>query len=165
MENRNVEIRCFQAEDLDNLQKIRTLAFEPVFRSFREIVGTSISQITLASAETEQAEHLASLCDAKSPQQVFVAVIDERIVGFVSMSLDQEKKIGEIGLNAVHPDHAGRGIGTELYKFALQKMTEAGMLVSTVGTGADPSHAAARRAYQKAGFGPSIPSLWMYRTL
>ena len=165
MEYRKVEIRCFQATDLDDLQQIRTLAFEPVFRSFREIVGTSIAPIALVSAEKEQAELLASLCDAKSPQNVYVALIDGKIVGFVSMLLDQEKKVGEIGLNAVHPDHAGQGIGTELYEFALQKMTEAGMLVATVGTAGDPSHAAARRAYQKAGFGPSIPSLWMYRTL
>ena len=34
-----------------------------------------------------------------------------------------------------------------------------------VGTGGDPSHAPARRAYEKAGFGPAIPSLYYYRAL
>lgn len=36
---------------------------------------------------------------------------------------------------------------------------------ATVGTGGDPSHAAARRAYEKAGFDAVIPSVWMFRKL
>ncbi len=165
MDSYDLEIRPFQAADLDELQQIRALAFEPLFRSFRQIVGTSIAEIALAAAEAEQAKLLNDLCDPKSPQQMFVAVVDGRIVGFVSVSLDDEQKVGEIGLNAVHPDYAGRGIGTQMYAFALGKMKEAGMLVASVGTGGDVSHAPARRAYEKAGFGPSIPSLWMYRRL
>jgi hypothetical protein len=39
------------------------------------------------------------------------------------------------------------------------------MALATVGTGGDPSHAPARRAYAKAGFGPAIPSLTLYRLL
>jgi len=39
------------------------------------------------------------------------------------------------------------------------------MKVATVGTGGDPSHAAARRAYRNAGFDIEIPSVWMYRKL
>ena len=106
----NVCIRCFEAADLEVIQRIRAAAFEPVFRSFREIVGETVSALALGSADTEQAEHLASLSDSKSQQQVHVALIDNDIVDFVSFSLDAEKRIGEIGLNAVHPDHAGRGI-------------------------------------------------------
>jgi ribosomal protein S18 acetylase RimI-like enzyme len=90
---------------------------------------------------------------------------DHLIVGFVSFSLDQTKRIGEIGLNAVHPDHAGQGIGTMLYDFAIDRMRGAGMLLATVGVGGDPNHGPAQRAYRKAGFGPAIPSLWMYRVL
>ena len=165
MENTNVEIRPYQASDLDELQEIRALAFKPVFRSFREIIGPSIAQIAFASAETEQAELLADLCKPDTPQKVFVAVLETKIIGFVSISLDHKQKIGEIGLNAVHPDFTGRGIGTQLYEFALHKMKAAGMQVATVGAGGDPSHAPARRAYEKAGFGPSLPSLWMYGSL
>jgi len=39
------------------------------------------------------------------------------------------------------------------------------MAAATVGVGGDPSHAPARRAYEKAGFGPTILSLWMYGSL
>ena len=61
----------------------------------------------------------------------------------------------------MHPDYAGRGIGTALYDFALDRMSAAGIRVATVSTGADPSHAAARRAYTRAGFSAEIPSVWM----
>jgi predicted N-acetyltransferase YhbS len=158
-------IRPFAPDDLPHIDEIRRLAFEPVFASFRAIVGPAIAEVAFATAEAEQSEHLTKLCDPESPEMVFVAERDGVIVGFVSVSLNFEQKIGEIGLNAVHPDHAGQGIGTGLNEFALQEMRKAGMLVATVGTGGDDSHAPARRAYEKVGFGPAIPSLWMYRTL
>ena len=87
------------------------------------------------------------------------------IVGFVSFSLHAEKRIGEIGLNAVLPDHAGQGVGTSMYEFAMARMKESGMALATVSTGGDPSHLPARRAYQKAGFGPALPSVFLYKVL
>jgi hypothetical protein len=39
------------------------------------------------------------------------------------------------------------------------------MRIATVGTGADASHAPARRAYAKSGFDRIIPDQWMYRLL
>ncbi len=161
----NVHIRAFEAADLEAIQRIRALAFEPIFRSFREIVGEAISALALIQADAEQAEHLASVCDPNSRYRVYVALIDQLIVGFVSFSLNENRRIGEIGLNAVHPDHAGKGIGTTLYNFVIDQMRRSGMLLATVGVGGDPSHIPARRAYNKAGFGPSIPSILMYRLL
>lgn len=165
MTGSTVEIRPFTTEDFVYLEDIRARAFAPIFQSFREIVGPDIAPTAFAAAEREQADHLAALCDAASPERVFVAVMDGTLVGFAAMSLNVEQRTGEIGLNAVDPDHAGQGIGPKLYEFILMEMREAGMDIATVGTGGDPSHAPARRAYEKAGFGPSLPSLWMYRKL
>ncbi len=81
------------------------------------------------------------------------------------MTLDNPSGIGEIGLNAVHPDHQGAGLGALMYGFALRRMKEAGMKLATVGTGGDDRHAPARRAYEKAGFGPGLPSMHLYRPL
>jgi GNAT superfamily N-acetyltransferase len=161
----NVHIRAFEAADLEAIQRIRAVAFEPIFRSFREIVGEAIAPLALTHADAEQAEHLKSVCDANSRYRVYVALIDQLIVGFVSFSVNENKRIGEIGLNAVHPEHAGKGIGTTLYNFAIDQMRRSGMLLATVGVGGDASHVPARRAYNKAGFGPSLPSIWMYRRL
>ncbi len=165
MNDTDLDIRAFTTSDLDELQHIRALAFAPVFSSFRDIVGPQIADVALASAEEEQEQLLAGLCAPGAPEQVYVAVLDGQVVGFTALSLDENTRVGEISLNAVHPDFSGQGIGTRLYRRAIDVMKAGGMKVASVGTGGDPSHAPARRAYEKAGFGPSIPSLWMYRAL
>lgn len=87
------------------------------------------------------------------------------MVGFCSIAFDQNTKVGEVDLNTVHPAHQGEGIGAAMFNHALKLMREAGMEAATVGTGGDDSHAPARRAYEKAGFGPAIPNVYMYRLL
>jgi GNAT superfamily N-acetyltransferase len=158
-------IRAFEAADLPLMQQVREAAFTPVFQSFRNLVGEQIASIVFARADLEQAGLLETLCNPGSGQHVFVATMEDRVIAFVSFSLDSTNQVGEIGLNAVHPDYAGRGIGTKLYDFAIAQMKANGMLVATVGTGGDASHAPARRAYEKAGFGPAVPSLFLYKLL
>lgn len=158
-------IRPFRPEDLPAMQQVRQAAFKPVFRSFRQIVGEEIFSLAFAHADAEQAQLLEDLCQAGSGHQVLVALIDGAVVGFASFTLDAGKRIGEIGLNAVHPDHAGRGIGTRMYGQIMARMKECGMALATVGTGGDPGHAPARRAYGKAGFGPALPSVFLYKLL
>jgi ribosomal protein S18 acetylase RimI-like enzyme len=161
----NFNIRPFEAADLPAMQQVRQAAFKPVFQSFRDIVGEEIYALALAESDAEQAQLLDRLCEPGSPHQIFVATINNEIVGFVSFSLHAEKRIGEIGLNAVLPDHAGQGVGTSMYEFAMARMKESGMALATVSTGGDPSHLPARRAYQKAGFGPALPSVFLYKVL
>ncbi len=158
-------IRAFKPGDEPDLQAVRAAAFAPVFQSFRNIVGAKIAARALSGAEAEQEELLRGLC-RESADKLFVAEMGGRIAGFVSYALDVgQTGVGEIGLNAVHPDYAGQGLGTALYEFVLARMRGAGMQVATVGTGGDPAHAPARRAYEKAGFGPYLPSIYMYKTL
>ncbi len=161
----SIVVRPFNQRELATIQDIRELAFKPIFDSFRNIVGPVIAQSAFASAEREQAKLLSDLCAAGSSARVFVATLDDQIVGFVSMTVEAETEVGEIGLNAVHPEFASRGIGSRLYRYALDEMRSAGMRVATVGVGGDASHAAARRAYIKAGFGSSIPSQSLYQLL
>jgi ribosomal protein S18 acetylase RimI-like enzyme len=165
MKGQGLTIRPYTAGDEPALQDIRAAAFAPVFRSFRSIIGDDIAGIALARADLEQAQHLNDLCGPDSKSQILVALMGDAPVGFVAFSLSAETRVGEIGLNAVHPDYAGQGIGAALYDRALARMTEAGMAVATVGTGGDPSHAPARRAYEKVGFGTPIPSLYYYKRL
>lgn len=158
-------IRPFRPEDLPTMQQVREAAFRPVFRSFAAIVGEEIAALAFPHADAEQGRLLDELCRPGSGSQVLVAAVDDAIVGFVSFSMSADRRTGEIGLNAVHPDHAGRGIGTALYEHVLTRMKACGVALATVGTGGDPSHAPARRAYQKAGFGPALPSLSLYKLL
>ena len=158
-------IRPFAPEDLPQLHEIRKAAFAPVFQSFADIVGPDIAPVAFAGAEKEQAALLDRLCAPDSASDVAVAEANGKIVGFCAHSCDADSKIGEIELNAVSPEHQARGLGAALFDHAVARMRDAGMKVATVGVGGDPSHAAARKAYDKAGFKHAIPSVWLYRTL
>lgn len=158
-------IRPFAAGDLPALQAIRAAAFAPVFASFRALVGEPIAASAFGRAEQEQAALLDRLCAPGSDREVLVATRGGEVVGFVCFTADPGRRLGEIGLNAVHPDHAGRGIGTAMYEEALARMRARGLEAVEVSTGGDASHAPARRAYEKAGFGNPIPSVSLYRTL
>lgn len=161
----NCRIRPFEAGDLPRLHEIREAAYVPVFRSFRTLLGEDVAPIALANAEREQGELLDAICSDKSEDEMFVVEHDGEAIAFCAMSLDQKTKVGEVGLNAVHPDWQGKGVGAWMYDWVLDRMRGAGMQIATVGTGGDASHAPARRAYEKAGFGPSLPTVYMYQTL
>jgi ribosomal protein S18 acetylase RimI-like enzyme len=154
-------LRPATSADLPSLDAIREAAFAPVFASFRSILGEEIYNLAQARDDKAQGELLPSFFTRGSGWEVYAAEQAGVVVGFVSVQLNNETRVGEIGLNAVHPDHAGKGVGTTMYEFALARMKEAGMQVATVATGGDPSHGAARRAYEKAGFAVHIPSVWL----
>ena len=49
---------------------------------------------------------------------VWVAVNDDSVVGFVAAKLHPEDSMGEITMVAVEPDFQGQGIGSALIEFA-----------------------------------------------
>jgi GNAT superfamily N-acetyltransferase len=158
-------IRLAGANELPFLEEIRKAAFAPIFASFRAILGNELYDLVQAHEDNAQSELLASLLNPGSNWEVYVAEATGTVAGFMAIRLNQKLQVGEIGLNAASPRHAGKGIGTAIYEFGLKRMKEAGMRAATVATGGDPSHAAARRAYEKAGFSGQIPSVWMCRLL
>ena len=158
-------LRSIRPDDLPELHRIRRLAFAPIFESFRSLVGEEIAPIAFAAAEEEQARHLDEICAPGSGHHVLAAIEDGEMVGFVSFSVDAIKRTSELGLNAVAPAQAGRGIGPWMYETVLVRMKELGAEVVEVGTGGDPAPAPARRAYEKAGFSRSIPGVHYYRKL
>lgn len=158
-------MRLAVANDLPYFENIRQAAFKPVFAFFHSILGAEIYAMAQAHEDEAQGQHLTSLLASDSEWQVYAAELDRAIIGFVSVQLNQKTKVGEIGLNAVHPNYAGQGIGTKMYDFAIETMKDAGMHIATVETGGDPSHAPARRAYEKAGFNVQISSVWLVQKL
>jgi GNAT superfamily N-acetyltransferase len=158
-----LRFRLVAADDAPRLEVIRQAAFAPVFASFRAVMGDDVYELAQRREDEAQGALLTSLMAAGSIWEVYVAEAGDEIVGFVAVRLDRETLVGEIGLNAVAPEHAGQGVGTSMYDFAVELMKRAGMKVATVSTGADASHAPARRAYRKAGFDVEFPSVWMCR--
>jgi GNAT superfamily N-acetyltransferase len=55
---------------------------------------------------------------------------------------------------AVDPAHQGRGVGTALTEFGVDRLRELGMTYAIVGTSDDPGHGPARQVYLKGGFEP-----------
>jgi GNAT superfamily N-acetyltransferase len=161
----DLRFRPAEPGDASRLQAIRRAAFAPIFASFRSLLGDEIYEIAQRREDEAQEGLLASLLAGDPGWPLYVAQSGEEVVGFVAFQVNRETLVGEIGLNAVDPTRAGQGIGAAMYEFAVARMKEAGMKVATVATGGDPSHAPARRAYQKAGFDAVVPSVWMCRKL
>jgi GNAT superfamily N-acetyltransferase len=160
-----VSFRLFAEGDLPAVERVRDAAYRPVFQSFRDLTGPEIAGIAFARSDADHASYLLGLCAPEAGRHMHVVELDGALIGFFSYGLNETTKLGEIGLNGVHPDFAGRGVGARMYAFILERMREAGMKAVEVGAGGDASHAAARRAYAKAGFGAPIPSVTYYRTL
>lgn len=83
-----------------------------------------------------------------------VAEVDGQVAGWVTWSINRERKQGQIGYNGVAPEFRGLGIGTVLVQMALDQLRAAGLPLAIVITGLDEGHAAARRVYEKCGFEP-----------
>ncbi|MGB7180588.1 MAG: GNAT family N-acetyltransferase [Burkholderiaceae bacterium] len=158
-------IRKLSEEDLPKSESIRAIAFAPIFGSFRKILGDEIYETAQKSEDDKQSELLAGMFLDTSEWTLFVAEWNGEVMGFVSVYIDTATKVGEIGLNAIEPKFAGKGHGTQMFDYALEYMKSREMRVATVATGGDPSHLAARKAYEKAGFDVQIPSVWYCRTL
>ena len=160
-----LSIRPFLDSDLPMLHSIRIAAFVGVFASFRGIMGPDIAKIAMRGAEDEQTALLNGFTASDDNRELLVACLDGQPIGFAALTFDPVQAIGEIVITAIDPAHSGQGHGTTLNLAALSRMKQRGMRVATVGTGGDPSHAAARRTYEKAGFSKVIPNLVYYQAL
>jgi GNAT superfamily N-acetyltransferase len=157
-------IRPYRAEDLSAILDLSILAWEPVFNAWQTILGPSLYPLAIyPDWHKSQREVVAKACDDPA-YHTWVAVVDEAVVGFVVYELNQISLTGEVQLLAVHPSHQNQGIGTQLNRFALSKLKEAGMKLAVVGTGGDEGHAPARRSYEKAGY-TGLPLMRYYKEL
>ncbi|MCA9892464.1 MAG: GNAT family N-acetyltransferase [Anaerolineae bacterium] len=156
-------IRLYEPSDLDPLKALTVLAFEPVFASFRQIMGPNIFPKLYPNWQQGQMDWVDTLV-REDKYTVWVAVVEEQPVGLIAYSMEQEKQTAEVQFLVVHPDFQNDGIGTDLNTFALEKLREAGIRLVEVGTGGDESHAPARRAYEKAGYRP-LPLVRYYQWL
>lgn len=161
----HVSIRDFESPDLDAVVRIATTAWEPVFTSFRNLLGRDMYKKVYPDWRADKENQMRSAARPGSPVHIISAEAEHRVVGFASFVLDDKTQIGEIGNNAVDPDYQNRGIAGMLYAEVLNRMKDAGMQIARVSTGLDDSHAPARSAYKKAGFQNSIPSTTYFQKL
>jgi ribosomal protein S18 acetylase RimI-like enzyme len=159
----DMKIRYADENDLGPMIDLTLEAFKPIFESFQKILGPDIYAVLYPHWQRTQQKIVE---DALADENItlWVAEMDQNVVGLITLVLDTENKIGEVHFLAVHPAYQKRGVGSALNAFILEKMREAGMEVAMVSTGGDPSHAPARRVYEKAGYIP-LPIVNYYQKL
>ncbi len=160
----NLCIRPVCENDVEALVRLSLLAWIPVFSSFEQILGPEIYAIIYPDWRKSQREAVETVCRDGEKTVVYVAELEGTVVGFLAYELFIKDKTGEVQLLAVHPEYQNLGIGTELNNLALKKMKESGMKMAVVGTGGEPSHAPARRSYEKAGY-TALPLVRYYKDL
>ncbi len=147
-----MQIETYAPVHLDAVIRLSLRAWTPVFDSIQKVMDLDVYREFYPDWRVSQQKAVEGVCAAEDTN-VWIAIDAGTTVGFVAVKLDSDSSMGEIYMVAVDPDFQGRGIGTALIEFALDRMKDAGMSVAMVETGADPGHAPARHTYEKAGFG------------
>lgn len=163
----SITVRDMRDGETETLVEIAVAAWGPIYAQFRAMLGEELFAMIYPDWRARKAGQIRDACEPGSPRRMDVLVAEEagRIVGFVTFRVDAGTSVGEIGNNAVRPEERGRGIAPRLYEAALQRMRGEGMRYARVHTGLDPSHAPARRAYEKVGFHIQVPSVVYFRKL
>lgn len=139
-----VEIRPAMASDVENLAAIES-AGDALFAAagHPEFVG----QGTISPDDARMALAAGDL---------WVAVVDEDVVGFVQMSAcGAERAVHQI---SVHPDSGGRGIGTALMHHVIERERSAGESTVVLDTQADVPWN--QPWYEQLGFIVVPPDVW-----
>lgn len=158
-------IRQLEDADLEALVAFSLRAWSPVFASLEAALGPKVYGLLLPDWRSGQANAIKATC--KNPENdVWVAVVDGRPVGFVAVGVIDEDatRAGEIQMLAVDPTHQGEGFGASLMQRAITEIKAQGLDLAVVATGGDPGHAPARALYEKLGFNP-LHLVRYYRTL
>lgn len=158
-----VLLRPFERADLDAIVALSLRAWDPFFTSFPDLVGPELAHALHPDFPAEQTKVVTDAC-TDPDHHTAVAVDAGVVVGFAVVVLDHDTAIGELHLIAVDPSHQRRGIAGLLDDWAVGVMRTNGMRLATVGTGGDPAHAPARRAYERAAYTP-IPVVHYFKLL
>lgn len=157
-------IRRYEPRDFDRIHRICVAAFTPVHEGFEHALGAEMFAREYPGWQARYADDIRRLVEDHDTQ---VHVVEDAgaVVGFVTTRIDAVRKVGELGLNAIDPAQQGKGVGKEMYAFALRNLKERGADYVYVGTGVDAAHAPARAAYEAVGFDRSIPVVYYYKKL
>ena len=146
-------IRRLVDDDVETVVAFSLAAWAPVFASFEVELGPEIYHLVYPDWRRAQASAVEAVCRAPE-NDVWVAVVDDRPVGFVAVCFIDEgaARAGEIYMIAVNPAHQGAGVGGSLMQRAITEIKAQGVELAVVATGGDPGHAPARALYENLHF-------------
>ncbi len=142
-------LRPLRRDDVPAVVTLALRAWEPVFASFAQQLGPALYRRLYPDWRVHQAD---AVRQALADQEAWVACADEAPIGFATITYTEHDAGAEVYMIAVDPDHQRKGVGTRLLDHALDQMRRRGVTLATIGTGGDPGHGPARRAYERAGF-------------
>jgi GNAT superfamily N-acetyltransferase len=146
-------IRRLVSTDIETVVALSLAAWAPVFASFEAQLGDDVYRLVYPDWRSAQASAVEGVCRAPD-NDVWVAVVDARAVGFVAVGFVDEgaARAGELHMLAVDPAHQRAGIGGALVHRAVTAVKAQGVDLVVIATGADPGHAPARALYEKLNF-------------
>ena len=157
-------LRPLEEADIDPVLDLSIAAWEPVFQSFERILGRALFLMEYPDWPKNQRDAVNGVLRDTEKFTTYVADVEGEVAGFISYTVDESAKTGEVYMVAVSPQYQKRGIGLALNELALAMMRERGVRMAVVGTGGDPGHAPARRTYEKAGY-TALPLVRYYKDL
>ena len=147
------QIRPLTSPDLEAVVALSLLAWEPVFVSFENILGTAIfDRLYRPEWRSAQATAVEEVCLAEAIEFFVLVTSADEVAGFVALRQENDSATGVIEMIAVHPQHQRRGHARALMEYAKQHLRNQGLALINVGTGGDPGHAPARALYEEVGF-------------
>jgi GNAT superfamily N-acetyltransferase len=147
-----LKITSFKSEHHAQILALSLKAWTPVFTLMRQAVQTYVYDNFYPKGwDVRQSADIDAFLRDEG-ERVWVALLDDRVVGWVGVRLHEEDKMGEIYILAVDPDVQRKGIAPALLDKAHTFMREAGMAMVMVETGDDDGHIASRATYERAGF-------------
>ena len=142
-----VIIRKFEQADLEVIKDITLEAFAPV--TYEANIESAFGRINGRDWRFRKALHIDDDV-AVDPDSIFVAVIEESVVGYITSRRNLETKIGTIPNLAVKSEYRGRGIGQQLLDHVDTYMRQAGMEILKIET--LEQNAIGQQLYPKMGF-------------
>lgn len=134
-----------EAKQLEALLELAVRAWRPVF----PLMQADVPPFVYGALYPEGWE--AAIC-ADESTEIWVALLDDKLVGFVGLRSHDTDSMGEVHILAVDPLFQRRGIGRALLDFSFEWIRRRGLSMAMVETGGDRGHAPSRATYESAGF-------------
>lgn len=124
-------IRRYCPTDLETLRQITVICFEHV--SIDKNIEDHFGIVGGVDWKTRKALHIDMDAEA-NPNGIFVAEIEDKVVGYITTRIDIITKIGQIPNLAVLPDFQQKGLGQQLIQVALDYFKAEGMAIAKIET-------------------------------
>ena len=124
-------IRKYTSSDLEILREITIICFERV--SIDKNIEDEYGLINAVDWKTRKAKHIDADVEI-NPDGVFIAEVDNQVVGYITTRVNQITKIGEIPNLAVHPTFQHQGLGKQLIQASLDYFRQEGMHMAKIET-------------------------------